>query len=236
VYFWVSALVSYLAEKATREHAIALFSRFLDSRVVGELIASGEIDLNKPAEAREITVLFSDIRGFTTLSESHDAAYIVQLLNRYFTLQVEIIFRHGGTLDKFIGDAIMAFWGAPANDPEHARHAIEAALEMSQALEKFKLELKDLNANFDVGIGIHTGSAVVGFIGSASRLDYTVIGDTVNLSSRIEGLTKDKARILVSDSTRAACAEYFNFIEHGSHSVKGREQAVHLFEPQEKTQ
>ncbi|QZA76717.1 adenylate/guanylate cyclase domain-containing protein [Deefgea tanakiae] len=235
-YFWVAALVSYLAEKATREHAIALFSRFLDSRVVGELIASGEIDLNKPAEAREITVLFSDIRGFTTLSESHDAAYIVQLLNRYFTLQVEIIFKHGGTLDKFIGDAIMAFWGAPANDPEHARHAIEAALEMSQALEKFKLELKDLNANFDVGIGIHTGSAVVGFIGSASRLDYTVIGDTVNLSSRIEGLTKDKARILVSDSTRAACAEHFNFIEHGSHSVKGREQAVHLFEPQEKTQ
>jgi len=236
LYFWVAALVSYLAEKATREHAIALFSRFLDSRVVGELIASGEIDLNKPAEAREITVLFSDIRGFTTLSESHDAAYIVQLLNRYFTLQVEIIFKHGGTLDKFIGDAIMAFWGAPANDPEHARHAIEAALEMSQALEKFKLELKDLNANFDVGIGIHTGSAVVGFIGSESRLDYTVIGDTVNLSSRIEGLTKDKARILVSDSTRAACAEHFNFIEHGSHSVKGREQAVQLFEPQEKNQ
>ncbi len=236
MYFWVSALVSYLAEKATREHAIALFSRLWDSRVVGELIASGEIDLNKPAEAREITVLFSDIRGFTTLSESHDAAYIVQLLNRYFTLQVEIIFKHGCTLDKFIGDDIMAFWCSPANDPEHARHAIEAALEMSQALEKFKLELKDLNANFDVGIGIHTGSAVVGFIGSASRLDYTVIGDTVNLSSRIEGLTKDKARILVSDSTRAACAEHFNFIEHGSHSVKGREQAVHLFEPQEKTQ
>ncbi|MBM5571467.1 MULTISPECIES: adenylate/guanylate cyclase domain-containing protein [Deefgea] len=236
LYFWVAALVSYLAEKATREHAIALFSRFLDSRVVGELISSGEIDLHKPAEAREITVLFSDIRGFTTLSESHDAAYIVQLLNRYFTLQVEIIFKHGGTLDKFIGDAIMAFWGAPANDPEHARHAIEAALEMSQALEQFKLELKDLNAHFDVGIGIHTGSAVVGFIGSESRLDYTVIGDTVNLSSRIEGLTKGKARILVSDSTRAACAEHFNFIEHGSHTVKGREQAVQLFEPQEKNQ
>lgn len=235
-YFWAAALLSYLAEKASREHAVALFSRFLDARVVGELIASGEIDLNTPAQAREITVLFSDIRGFTTLSESHDAAYIVQLLNRYFTLQVAIIFKHGGTLDKFIGDAIMAFWGAPANDPEHARHAVAAALEMSQALEQFKLELQDLNANFDVGIGIHTGSAVVGFIGAESRLDYTVIGDTVNLSSRIEGLTKGKARILVSDSTRAACAEHFNFIEHGSHSVKGREQTVQLFEPQEKAQ
>ncbi|WP_027469595.1 CHASE2 domain-containing protein [Deefgea rivuli] len=236
VYFWVSALVSYLAEKATREHAISMFSRFLDSRVVGELIASGEIDLNKQAEAREITVLFSDIRGFTTLSETHEPAYIVQLLNQYFTLQVDIIFKHGGTLDKFIGDAIMAFWGAPANDPEHARHAVEAALEMSQALEKFKRELKGLNADFDVGIGLHTGSAVVGFIGSASRMDYTVIGDTVNLSSRIEGLTKDKARILVSDTTREACAAHFDFIAHGSHAVKGREQAVLLFEPLEKTQ
>ncbi len=235
-YFWIAALISYLAEKATREYAISMFSRFLDARVVGELIASGEIDFNKPAEAREITVLFSDIRGFTALSETHEPAYIVHLLNQYFTLQVDIIFKHGGTLDKFIGDAIMAFWGAPANDPHHARHAIEAALEMSLALDQFKRDLKGLNADFDVGIGIHTGSAVVGFIGSKSRMDYTVIGDTVNLSSRIEGLTKNKARILVSDTTRAACVEHFNFINHGSHAVKGREQAVLLFEPQEKTQ
>ncbi|WP_373975636.1 adenylate/guanylate cyclase domain-containing protein [Chitinibacter sp. SCUT-21] len=237
-YFWLAALMSYLAEKASREHAVEMFSRFLDSRVVGDLIASGEIDMNKKAESRELTVLFSDIRGFTTLSENHPPEYIVELLNRYFSMQVAIIFKHGGTLDKFIGDAIMAFWGAPAHDEQHAEHAIAAALEMSHALEQFKAELKDLNADFDVGIGIHTGQAVVGFIGSETRLDYTVIGDTVNLASRIEGLTKGVARILVSEACQQACAKNntsFEFIERGTHMVKGREQSVKLLEPREKT-
>jgi adenylate cyclase len=237
-YFWLAALMAYLAEKASREQAIAMFSRFLDSRVVGELIASGKIDLTKKAESRELTVLFSDIRGFTTLSENHSPEYIVELLNRYFSLQVAIIFKHGGTLDKFIGDAIMAFWGAPVNDELHAQHAIAAALEMSQALEQFKLELSDLNADFNVGIGIHTGQAVVGFIGSETRLDYTVIGDTVNLSSRIEGLTKGVARILVSQDCVDACTQTnspYEFINHGNFAVKGREQTVQLFEPQVKS-
>jgi adenylate cyclase len=238
IYFWSAALMSYLAEKASREQAIAMFSRFLDARVVGQLIASGEIDMQKKAESRTLTVLFSDIRGFTTLSESHPPEYIVELLNRYFSMQVEIIFKHGGTLDKFIGDAIMAFWGAPANDEQHAQHAIAAALEMSAALEQFKAELKDLSADFDVGIGIHTGPAVVGFIGSASRLDYTVIGDTVNLASRIEGLTKGVARILVSEACAQRSQEqggHFQFIDRGVHLVKGREQSVQLFEPQVKS-
>ncbi|QLG87497.1 adenylate/guanylate cyclase domain-containing protein [Chitinibacter bivalviorum] len=234
VYFWLAALISYLAEKASREHAVAMFSRFLDSRVVGELIASGEIDMNKKAESRELTVLFSDIRGFTTLSESHPPEYIVELLNRYFSMQVAIIFKHGGTLDKFIGDAIMAFWGAPAHDEHHAQHAIAAAIEMSEALVKFKEELKDIGAEFDVGIGIHSGPAVVGFIGSESRLDYTVIGDTVNLASRIEGLTKGVARILVSQASMQQCQSTFEFIDRGTHHVKGREQTVQLFEPQVK--
>ncbi|WP_297575490.1 adenylate/guanylate cyclase domain-containing protein [uncultured Deefgea sp.] len=235
-YFWLAALIAYWTEKNSREHAVALFSRFLDARVVKQLIASGDIDLGQVAQSREITVLFSDIRGFTSLSEKHDPAAIVQLLNQYFTLQVDIIFKHGGTLDKFIGDAIMAFWGAPANDAEHAQHAVAAALEMSAALDAFKLQLSDIE-HFEIGIGLHTGPAVVGLIGSASRLDYTAIGDTVNLASRIEGLTKGCARILVSDATRAACdASFapFEFIAHGQHPVKGREQNVLLFEPKEK--
>jgi adenylate cyclase len=181
-----------------------------------------------------LTVLFSDVRNFTTYSEQHSAAQVVDLLNRYFSMQVEVIFRHGGTLDKFIGDAIMAFWGAPAADPAHAANAIAAALEMAQKLEEFKRELGAEGAAFDVGIGIHSGPAVVGFIGSERRQDYTAIGDTVNLSSRIEGLTKGVAHILVSAETRSLCEDMFDFIDHGFYKVKGRTQEVHLFEPRRK--
>lgn len=231
VYYWLAALFAYLAEKAQREQAINLFGRFLDQRVVKQLVSQGEIHSSQQAESRELTILFSDIRGFTTLSETRTPEYIVDLLNRYFSQQVEIIFRHGGTLDKFIGDAIMAFWGAPMNDSEHAKHAVAAAIEMSAALVKFKTELTDLGADFDIGIGLHTGPVVVGFIGSDARLDYTIIGDSVNLASRIEGLTKGISRVLVSDATRLACNEHFQFVPHGSFHVKGREQEVELFEP-----
>ncbi|MBE9611012.1 adenylate/guanylate cyclase domain-containing protein [Chitinilyticum piscinae] len=233
-YFWSAALLAYLAEKAQREQAIAMFGRVIDKRVVAELMNAGDIHKLKEAGSREITVLFSDIRGFTTLSETRSPEYIVNLLNRYFSKQVEIIFKHGGTLDKFIGDAIMAFWGAPVDDPRHARNAVAAAIEMSAELERFKSELTDLGADFDIGIGLHTGRAVVGFIGAEAQTNYTTIGDTVNLASRIEGLTKGVSRVLVSDATRAACADEFEFIPHGSHHVKGREQPVELFEPREK--
>ncbi|WP_273429179.1 CHASE2 domain-containing protein [Chitinibacter tainanensis] len=242
-YFWLAALMAYLAEKASREQAIAMFSRFLDSRVVGELIANGQINVGQKAQSREVSVLFSDIRGFTTLSESQSPEFMVELLNRYFSRQVAVIFKHGGTLDKFIGDAIMAFWGAPVDDPRHAERAIAAALDMSRELDIFKQELAAQGAQFnveafDIGIGIHTGPAVVGFIGADSRLDYTAIGDTVNLASRIEGLTKGVSRILVSNDTQIACtasgSQAYDFINQGTHSVKGREQAVTLFEPQVK--
>jgi Adenylate cyclase, family 3 (some proteins contain HAMP domain) len=158
----------------------------------------------------------------------------VDLLNRYFSRQVEVVFRHGGTLDKFIGDAIMAFWGAPAADDQQAEHAVACALEMVDTLLAFKQELGELGQTFDVGIGIHTGPAVVGFIGSEQRQDYTAIGDTVNLSSRIEGQTKGVARILVSSDTVVRCGNAFDFIDHGSYKVKGRTQEVQLFEPRRK--
>lgn len=235
IYYWLAALVAYLREREKRERAVRMFNRFLDPRVVQQLVASGRIDSQAGAQSRDITVLFSDIRGFTTLSESHSPEYIVNLLNRYFAMQVEIIFRHGGTLDKFIGDAIMAFWNAPVDDPEHGRRAVAAALEMSAALQRFRAELGEIGQGFDVGIGLHSGPAVVGFIGASERLDYTAIGDTVNLASRIEGLTKGVARVLVSDSTRQCCAGHYQFVDHGSFTVKGREQAVQLFEPKEKT-
>lgn len=234
-FYFAAALSEYLREKKSREQTVSMFNRFLDPRVVQSLVAHGETQQSLSGRAREITVLFSDIRGFTTLSEKHSPEEIVSLLNRYFSLQVEVIFRHGGTLDKFIGDAIMAFWGAPQADPQHAAHAVAAALEMEQCLQRFKAELGEAGKDFDVGIGIHTGKAVVGFIGSNTRMDYTAIGDTVNLSSRIEGLTKGVARILVSSDTVAHCQNAFDFTPAGSYKVKGRMQEVELFIPTQVT-
>lgn len=233
--FFSLALYEYLHERRTREKTVRIFNRFLDPRVVKDLVAQGETTETVSGQTKQITILFSDIRGFTTLSETKSPQEIVNLLNRYFSRQVDVVFRHGGTLDKFIGDAIMAFWGAPHEDNQHAEHAISAALEMSDQLIKFKEELGTLGETFDVGIGIHSGPAVVGFIGSEHRLEYTAIGDTVNLASRIEGLTKGVARILVSAETMQTCKQSFDFIDHGSYKVKGREQEVRLFEPRRKS-
>jgi adenylate cyclase len=137
-------------------------------------------------------------------------------------------------VDKFIGDCIMAFWGAPAEDPAQAQHAVAAALEMAKVVLEFRKGLGDLSEIFDVGIGLHTGQAVVGFMGSPNKLDYTAIGDTVNLASRIESQTKGIARVLVSAATRAHCGAAFDFVPRGTYKVKGREEPVELFEPQEK--
>ena len=228
-FYFASALAEYLRERRAKEQAVQMFSRFVNPHVVQELVAHG--GLSRSGESRQITILFSDIRGFTTLSEKHTPQEIVTLLNRYFSMQVEVIFRHGGSLDKFIGDCIMAFWGAPLDDPQHAQHAVAAALEMAETLQRFKRELGEEEADFDVGIGIHSGPAVVGLIGSEQRREYTAIGDTVNLASRIEGLTKGVSRILVSRDTMEQCGDAFDFEPFGSYKVKGREQEVELFAP-----
>jgi adenylate cyclase len=229
-YFFAGALQTYLSERASRQLAVQMFSRFVNPHVVKQLVTEGA--LLREGESREISVLFSDIRGFTTMAENRTPQEVVQLLNRYFTLQVEVVFRHGGSLDKFIGDCIMAFWGAPLDDPQHARNAVSAALEMADVLQQFKLELGRADADFDVGIGVHSGPAVVGLIGSDQRREYTAIGDTVNLASRIEGLTKGVARILVSEQTMTLCGSAFGFTPYGAFDVKGRAQQVNLFGPE----
>ncbi len=229
-YYVAGALREYLRERKSREQAVQMFSRFVNPHVVQELVAHG--GLSRGGESRQVSVLFSDIRGFTTLSEKRTPQQVVDLLNRYFTLQVEVVFRHGGSLDKFIGDCIMAFWGAPLDDPDHARNAVAAALEMAEVLQRFKKELGEEDADFDVGIGIHSGPAVVGLIGSDQRREYTAIGDTVNLASRIEGLTKGVSRILVSRETMELCGDAYDFKAYGSYAVKGRGKEVELFAPQ----
>ncbi len=231
LFYVVAAVQGFLQERATRRHAVQLFGRFLNPNVVARIVERGETIESLSGQTRQISVLFSDIRGFTSLSETRPPQEVVQLLNRYFSLQVAVVFKHGGTLDKFIGDCIMAFWGAPLDDADHALHAVACALEMEQVLKDFRTELGAEGQHFDVGIGIHSGSAVVGFIGAEQKLDYTAIGDTVNLASRIEGLTKDKARILVSAETAAACGAAYAFAPHGAHAAKGRAQPVELWEP-----
>jgi len=230
-FYAAAALAEYLRERRTRREAMAQFSRFTNPHVARQLVERGGIETGR----RDITLLFSDIRGFTTLSETRKPEEVIALLNRYFSLQVDVVFRHGGSLDKFIGDCIMAIWGAPLDDPDHARRAVACALDMADTLQAFKRELGAEHTDFDVGIGLHSGPAVVGLMGSAKRLEYTAIGDSVNLASRIEGLTKDaKRRILVSRDTMERCASAFDFVSCGTFAVKGRAQPVELFEPRRK--
>jgi len=231
-FYAAAGLAEYLRARRERQAAMVQFSRFTNPHVARQLVERGGIETGR----REVTLLFSDIRGFTTLSETRKPEEVIALLNRYFSLQVDVVFSHGGSLDKFIGDCIMALWGAPLDDPEHARHAVACALDMADTLQAFKRELGAQQSDFDVGIGLHSGPAVVGLMGSQKRrLEYTAIGDTVNLASRIEGLTKDaKRRILVSRDTAERCGAAFDFVSCGTFPVKGRAQPVELFEPKRK--
>ncbi len=228
---FIPSVVYSIYEYFNRVKAQSLFGRFVDPIVVNQLL-SEETHVNRQSAKRcHCTLLFSDIRGFTQLSEHSDEIEILQLLNDYFVKQVAVVFEHKGTLDKFIGDCIMAFWGAPLTQEDHALRAVRAAISMEQELIKFKQTLAPKYANFDIGIGLHSGDVICGFVGTTSRVDYTVLGDAVNLASRIEGLTKQHDRILVSEQTRdLARAEFeFNFV--GEFSVKGREQTVNLYTP-----
>ncbi len=229
VFLGLLALRQYRARQAELAHTVRTFERFMDPAVVRRLLDDRNAAELLAPRSCELTVLFSDIRGFTRLSETRSAVEVVRLLDDYFGRQVQVIFRHGGTLDKFIGDAVMAFWGAPEPNAAQHRAAIACALEMQQEMERFRQDYAF--EDFGIGIGIHTGPAVVGMVGCEQRYDFTAIGDTVNLASRIEGLTKGRATILVSEATRAGAAAHYSFRPHGSAAVKGREQQVELFEP-----
>ena len=210
------------------------FSRFVPAQIIDELVSEAESEKKiGVGEKRDVAILFSDIRSFTSISESNKPETIVAFLNRYFTIMCKIIQKYGGTVDKFIGDAIMAIFGAPVSYEDNARRAVCAAYEMREALESVPLEDLVLPADmkFNIGIGIHYGDVIVGSIGSDDKTDYSVIGDSVNLASRLEGLTKTYGTmILVSEATKDDIGESdFVFRHLDDVKVKGKEKAVPIF-------
>ncbi|TFI55264.1 adenylate/guanylate cyclase domain-containing protein [Mastigocladus laminosus UU774] len=206
--------------------------RYLTPRVAEQVMALGE-DALMVGERKEVTILFSDIRGYTTLTENLGAAEVVSLLNQYFETMVEAVFNHEGTLDKFIGDALMAVFGAPLPLTEnHAWKAVQAALEMRQRLEEFnQRRIIQEQPKIHIGIGISSGEVVSGNIGSHKRMDYTVIGDAVNLSSRLEAITKEYGcDIILSEFTYQLCRDRIWVRELDKIRVKGKHQAVNIYE------
>jgi adenylate cyclase len=210
-----------------RQAVKSAFARYVSNQVLDSILESGHAP-TVHGDRRKITVLFSDIRSFTTLAEKLSPEEVVQILNEYFAEMVEIVFRNKGTLDKFIGDGLMVIFGAPAEDPEQEKHAVQTAIEMQQAIHRLstKWEAEGKSA-IRAGIGIHSGTAIVGNIGSEERMEYTAIGDTVNLASRLESATKELGvDILISEETIYGTHDAFGGKKVGELHVKGRHEPV----------
>jgi adenylate cyclase len=207
------------------------FERYV-SRQVADKILSDPEKAFWDAERREVTILFSDIRGFTAMAERTPPEVVIARLNEYLSLMIDVVFEHEGTLDKFIGDAVMTLFGAPIHQADHAERAVRAALAMQREAEALGRKWVDQGfSRLDIGIGINTGEVVVGNIGSERRMEYSAIGDAVNLASRLESLNKEfKSRILVSESTYRAVAHAVEarFVERVA--VRGREKPVEIYE------
>ena len=226
-----SAVYQYLTERKQKVMIKGMFSQYLNPHVVNELIAHPE-KMRLGGERRELTVLFSDIAGFTTFSEKLPPEELVLVLNEYLSAMTEIVFNNDGTLDKYEGDAVMAFWGAPIELDNNALHACTAAVEMQERLvqirEKWSAEGKP---DVHVRIGLNTGEMVVGNMGGTGKFDYTVIGDSVNLGSRLEGANKQYGTyIMASERTQELVKEHFVFRELDLLVVKGKTKPIKVFE------
>ncbi len=205
-----------------------LLGKVVSPAIAKELL-SKKVELG--GEEKEVTILFSDIRSFTTLSENTTPTMILNLLNRYLTVMSEIIERHGGVIDKYIGDAIMALFGAPISHPDDVDRALNAALDMTEELEILNMDFQKSNIPpINIGIGINTDIVVAGNMGSVVRHNYTVIGDGVNLASRLEGLTKNyNTRIIISESTYKKAKEKYTIEQLGEVLVKGKHKPTVIY-------
>ncbi|HEY9646299.1 MAG TPA: adenylate/guanylate cyclase domain-containing protein, partial [Chroococcidiopsis sp.] len=205
--------------------------RYMTPGVAEQVMALGD-DALMVGERKEVTILFSDIRGYTTLTEQLEPAEVVSLLNAYFGTMVEAVFNFEGTLDKFIGDALMAVFGAPLPLDNHGWMAVQSALDMRRRLAEFNYARRHTNQpKIRIGVGISSGEVVSGNIGSQRRMDYTVIGDGVNVSSRLEGVTKEYGcDIILSETTYRLCHDRIWVRELDRIRVKGKEQALGIYE------
>lgn len=226
------ALWRFIVEQKEREKTRNAFGRYLAPAVMEQVLARPEEYLKLGGRRYEATVLFSDIRGFTTISEALSPEELGLLLNRYMTPMTNLVFEHGGTLDKYIGDAVMAFWGAPLEQPDHALRACRAALQMMKVVD-------DLNRDFEsaglpriaIGIGLSSGPMTIGNMGSDDHFSYTALGDRVNLGSRLEGQTKDYGvDIIISDATHELVKDVMMCRELGALRVKGKFEPVRIFQ------
>lgn len=208
------------ADAATRER----FQRLLSPNLA-EMVVSGRLKVEKGGEERIATVLFADIRGFTSMCENMEAAEVLNMLNEHFEMMVEIAFRYEGTVDKFVGDMIMVVWGAPVTHPDDPVRAVRAALDMQAALEQYN---KDCGREIRIGIGINTDALVAGYIGSTRTMSYSVIGDAVNLGARLCSAA-EPGQILISESTRGRVKGHFDLIEFNPLRVKGKSKPVKVY-------
>jgi len=208
------------------------FSQYLSPGVIALIERDPQKYIRPGGETKDLTVMFSDIRDFTTLSEGLTADQLVHLLNEYLGEMTDTLFRNLGTLDKYIGDAIMAFWGSPYPQKDHATRACSCALEMIHALNKLNQRWSAEGRNpISIGIGLNTGPVNVGNMGSSKRLAWTVMGDNVNLASRLEGMTKQyRVRIVISEGTYREVANQFVCRDLDRIRVKGKLQPVTIYE------
>jgi adenylate cyclase len=221
----------YFVEDAEKRKVSRLFGRYVSRDVYSQLMAHPEL-AELGGGRREMTVLFSDLRGFTTITEKGNPEDLVAQLNEYFTRMVEVVFRNGGTVDKFVGDMVMALFGAPVDDVDHADDAVTTAVEMVRELGELNRRwASEGRVQLDIGIGVNSGDMIAGNIGSSAIMSYTVIGDNVNLGARLESLNKDyKTRIIISEATRGRLGKSYELRSLGGVVVKGKTRPVEIFE------
>ena len=222
----------FFFESLTRHRLKDMFGQYVPPELVEEM-SDHPGDFGFDGASRELSVLFADIRSFTTISESLDANELKRYLNQYFTPMTRIIFEHRGTIDKYVGDMVMAFWGAPVEEPQHAVHAIEAALAMLAETERLKPEFAARGwPEVNIGVGINSGIMNVGDMGSEYRRSYTVLGDAVNLASRLEGTTKYYGvGLVIGEHTHALAGDHFVYRELDRVQVKGKHEAITVYQP-----
>jgi len=229
--FAIDMSYGYFVESRTKRQITGLFGQYVPSELVDEMSKNpGSVSME--GESREMTILFSDVRSFTTISEGLDAKELTLLMNEFLTPLSRIVYKHRGTIDKYMGDCIMAFWGAPLPDAAHARNAIIAGLEMLATLKTLQPHFKERGwPEIHIGVGINTGRVSVGNMGSEVRVAYTVMGDDVNLASRLEGITKQYGvGIVVGENTKNAVTD-FVYRELDQVRVKGKDKPVTIYEP-----